>query len=132
MLYQCTDSIANRFGYVDITILYPTDASHDTRFEISKTFACRYHSNASFGARGEDTFITPYQQLANYTVNTFLPYETFAYGTIFQQMPEAMKIAQQIPELAAMLQVTIPFSLDWIPETALIREFIGGSVYYNK
>lgn len=81
---------------------------------------------------GEDTFITPYQQLANYTVNTFLPYEIFAYTTIFQQMPEAIKIAQQIPELAAMLQVTIPFSLDWIPETALIREFIGGSVYYNK
>lgn len=81
---------------------------------------------------GEDTFITPYQQLANYTVNTFLPYETFAYAEIFRQMPETMEIAQQIPELAAVLQETIPFSLDWIPETALIREFIGGSVYYNQ
>ncbi len=81
---------------------------------------------------GEDTFITPYQKLANYTVNTFLPYETFAYGAIFQQIPEAMEIAQQIPELAAMLQAAIPFSLDWIPETSLIREFIGNSIYYNK
>lgn len=81
---------------------------------------------------GEDTFITPYQQLANYTINTFLPYEIFAYAEIFRQMPEAMEIAKQIPELAAILQETVPFALDWIPETALIREFIGGSVYYNQ
>lgn len=95
----------------------------------SLTDTIRMHHSVQVG---EDTFITPYRHLANYTVNTFLPYEIFAYKEIFSQAPEAMKIAQQIPELAAILQETIPFSLDWIPENALIREFIGGSVYYNQ
>ena len=95
----------------------------------SLTDTIRMHHSVQVG---EDTFITPYQHLANYTVNTFLPYEIFAYKEIFSQTPEAMKIAQQIPELAAILQETIPFSLDWIPKNALIREFIGGSVYYNQ
>ena len=35
-------------------------------------------------------------------------------------------------ELKAILEEQVPFSLDWIPETALVREFIGGSVYYQE
>ena len=81
---------------------------------------------------GEDTFITPYRSLAQYEVNTFLPYETFAYTAVLEQIPEAVSIARTIPELKAILEEQVPFSLDWIPETALVREFIGGSVYYQE
>lgn len=81
---------------------------------------------------GEDTFITPYRSLAQYEINTFLPYETFAYTAVLEQIPEAVSIARTIPELKAILEEQVPFSLDWIPETALVREFIGGSVYYQE
>lgn len=81
---------------------------------------------------GEDAFVKPYQHLATYTIDTFLPYETFAYAAILQPIPEVQEIASQVPALKAIFQNAIPFSLDWIPDTALIREFIGGSFYYHN
>ena len=56
----------------------------------------------------------------------------FVYTAVLEQIPEAVSIARTIPELKAILEEQVPFSLDWIPETALVREFIGGSVYYQE
>ena len=85
---------------------------------------------------GEVKYIMPYKALADYSVDSFIPYEVPAYKSfIIGKLKEAiaqnseyrrfMPIVETLKELGGI-------SLDNIPSDSLTREFIGNSSYsYN-
>lgn len=80
---------------------------------------------------GEERFITPFCHTADYSIDTFLPYEPFAYYTMLKPSLSTMETILQVPELAAIFTESVEIPVEQIPNTALIREFIGGSIYYG-
>lgn len=83
--------------------------------------------------RGEVRYIMPYKNTAEYSVDSFIPYEVPSYKSfILGKLKEAIAsnpayerfspIVQALKEIGAI-------SLDSIPADSLIREFIGKSKY---
>lgn len=80
--------------------------------------------------RGEDTFIMPYKHRSTFDIDTYFPYEIHVYR---RYLLETLQTLADRPEIAGMLPVlnaALPLESDLVPETALIREFIGDSVYH--
>ena len=79
--------------------------------------------------RGEDAFIMPYKHRSTFDVDTYFPYEIHVYRNYLldtlQQMEDKPEIATILPVLSAAL----PLDVELVPPTALIREFVGGSIY---
>ena len=85
---------------------------------------------------GEVKYIMPYKQLADYSVDSFIPYEAPAYKSfIIGKLKEAIarnsKYERFMPIVEALKEMGA-ISLDNIPSDSLTREFIGNSSYsYN-
>ena len=86
--------------------------------------------------RGEFRWFYPYQEIADYVFNSELTYEL---GVLRKPALDALDlIKENDPEffIANRLKVIISYFEDidpkWIPVDSLIREFIGGSVFYEK
>ena len=86
--------------------------------------------------RGEFKWIYPYQENADYVFNSELTYEL---GVLKKPAIEALNlVTKDDPEyyVAKRLKLIMGFfeNIDpkWIPVDSLIREFIGGSVFYEK
>ena len=80
---------------------------------------------------GEDNFIMPYKHRSTFDVDTFHPYEINLYR---QYLLEDLQPLADRPEIATILPVLTaadPLDADVVPDTALIREFIGGSVFHK-
>lgn len=81
--------------------------------------------------RGEDAYIMPYKTRSTFDVDTFCPYEVYVYR---RYLWEQLQPLVDNPEVAALLPVLAeaqPLDKDWVPDTSLIREFIGDSVYHK-
>ena len=81
--------------------------------------------------RGEDTFIMPYKHRSTFDVDTYFPYEIHVYR---QYLLDTLQGLAHYPEVATILPVltaAAPLDADAVPPTALIREFIGNSVYHQ-
>lgn len=81
--------------------------------------------------RGEDNFIIPYKHHATFDVDTFHPYEINLYR---RYLLEDLQPLADRPEIAAVLPILTaadPLTADAVPDTALIREFIGDSVFHK-
>ena len=81
--------------------------------------------------RGEDNFIMPYKHRSTFDVDTFFPYEINVYA---KYLLEDLQTLADRPEIAAILPVLTaadPLDAASVPDTALIREFIGDSVYHK-
>lgn len=81
--------------------------------------------------RGEDHFIMPYKHRSTFDVDTFFGYELNLYRRYL--MEELTKLAEhpEIREVLPVIEAAAPLEADLVPDTALVREFIGGSVYHG-
>ena len=84
---------------------------------------------------GEEKYIFPYQDDANYTFNTALIYEmgvlkTYAEPLLYSVEPTS-PYYPEAKRLLNYLKVFLPIPSEDIPDTSLLREFIGGSCFHD-
>ena len=85
--------------------------------------------------RGEEKWIFPYYEQANAIFNSHLLYELAALKPIAET--ELLKVARDsrfYPDAARLLQLLSYFQaidLNSIPSNSILREFVGGSVFYT-
>ena len=86
--------------------------------------------------RGEFKWIYPYQEEADFVFNTELTYELGAMRKIALQVLAKVKKTDKefilATKLLNILSVVQPIDEKLIPSNSLIREFIGGSLFYEK
>lgn len=79
--------------------------------------------------RGEDLYIMPHKHRADFDIDTFIEYEASVYRDIL--LPELEKTAQtydgysEFADIEKFLRLLSPTDKGFVPENALIREFIG-------
>ena len=82
---------------------------------------------------GESKYIMPFKHRAEYSVDTFIPYEPAVYrNLLLDKLEETSKTYENFERFESMVRVLSeldPISLDIIPKNSLVREFIGGSSY---
>jgi uridine kinase len=82
--------------------------------------------------RGEEKHIFPYQENADVMFNSALVYELSALGSLAE--PLLRQVTPNTPEyietkrLLAFLEWFLPLETQNIPDTSILREFIGGSI----
>ena len=84
---------------------------------------------------GEEKYIFPFQDDANYTFNTALIYEmgvlkTYAEPLLYSVEPTS-PYYPEAKRLLNYLKVFLPIPSEDIPDTSLLREFIGGSCFHD-
>lgn len=85
--------------------------------------------------RGEEKYIFPFQEDADFIFNSALCYESALLKTIVE--PELKKISSFSPyypeakRLLRFLQYFVPICPDGIPLNSILREFWGGSCFFN-
>ena len=85
---------------------------------------------------GEEQYIFPYQDSADIVVNTALVYElgvlkTYAEPLLFS-VPEDDEVYPEALRLINFLRNFIPIPSDEVPRDSILREFIGGSGFYDN
>lgn len=94
------------------------------RRELSETF--EFFKSVE---RGEDLYIMPHKHRADFDIDTFIEYEASAYRDIL--LPELEKTAptygsySDFADIERFLRALSPLDRKYVPENALIREFIG-------
>ena len=83
--------------------------------------------------KGEEKYIFPYQDEADYTVNSALIYEigvlkTYAEPLLYS-VPSDSKYYEEAKRLIDFLRLFLPIPSDAIPQDSILREFIGGSYF---
>lgn len=82
---------------------------------------------------GEEKWIFPYQEQADEMVNTALLFELAALRVqalpLLEQVPESAPEYSEAYRLRKFLGYLKPISLDGLPPTSLLREFLGGSTF---
>lgn len=85
--------------------------------------------------RGEKHNIFPYQETADYMFNSSIIYELSALKKyaipLLQEIPNTMKEYSEAKRLLDLLTYFADIDESLIPNNSLIREFIGGSIYYK-
>jgi len=82
--------------------------------------------------RGETRYIFPFQENADVMFNSALVYEMAALKPLAE--PLLRQVQYGAPEyieakrLLAFLEWFVPLDLDLVPETSILREFLGGSI----
>ncbi len=80
---------------------------------------------------GEDRFIMPYKHRSTFDIDTFFAYEVNVYRNYLLDDLTALSDRPEIAEVLPVLTAALPLEAAAIPETALIREFIGDSVFHK-
>ncbi len=79
--------------------------------------------------RGEELYLFPYSDTADAAFDTTHAYEPAMIGALLlpllQAMPQTCPYFNQAKELARALVMFRPLSEQWLPQDALLREFIG-------
>ena len=78
---------------------------------------------------GEQKYIMPYKHRSTFDIDTFCPYELNVYRAVLPDEVAALKDHPDMGDLLGLLTEALPLEPTVVPDTALIREFIGGSVY---
>ena len=85
---------------------------------------------------GEEKYIFPYQDDSDAMVNSAAIYEIGVLKTYVEPLLYSVENTSPYYEdakrLINFLRLFLPIPADSIPEDAVIREFIGGSYFYNK
>ena len=83
--------------------------------------------------KGEEKYIFPYQDEADYTLNTALLYEIGVLKTYVEPLLYSIDTTSpyyyEAKRLIDFLRNFLPIPADAIPQDSIIREFIGGSCY---
>ena len=78
---------------------------------------------------GEQKYIMPYKHRSTFDVDTFCPYELNVYRGILPDEVAALREHPEMETLLNLLTEVLPLEQTVVPRTALIREFVGGSIY---
>ena len=78
---------------------------------------------------GEQKYIMPYKHRSTFDIDTFCPYELNVYRAVLPDEVAVLKDHPDMGDLLNLLTEALPLEPTVVPYTALIREFIGGSVY---
>jgi uridine kinase len=85
--------------------------------------------------RGEKRHIFPFQENANVMFNSALAYELAALKPfaepLLRQVPYGTPEHIEAKRLLAFLEWFLPLDIDLVPETSIVREFLGGSILQN-
>lgn len=80
---------------------------------------------------GEQKYIMPFKNLADYDINSFIPYEMSVYtGLLLERLEQIQDERPEVREIVKVMQELVPIEPEAVPEDSLIREFIGGSVLH--
>ena len=79
--------------------------------------------------RGENAYIMPYKHRSTYDVNTFIPYEIGLYKNLLLAKLEKIAPDERVDDIIKTLQNVEPLDGDLVPETSLIREFVGNGQF---
>ena len=128
-------SVRTRVEGPDGTVLHPKyirlmrrmqrDVQHRGR-QAADTLAMFHSVN-----RGEDHFIMPYKHRSTFDIDTFFPYEINVYRNTLLEQLQGLAHHPEIATILPVLTAADPLDAAAVPETALIREFIGDSVYHG-
>ena len=75
--------------------------------------------------RGEDLYVMPHKHRSDFDIDTFIPYELGVYKNFFKSQLENPDCGGQMGEIIRLLTPALPLSESFVPDNALIREFIG-------
>jgi uridine kinase len=85
--------------------------------------------------RGEKRHIFPFQENANVMFNSALAYELAALKPfaepLLRQVPHGTPEYIEAKRLLAFLEWFLPLDISLVPQTSIVREFIGGSILEN-
>jgi uridine kinase len=85
--------------------------------------------------RGEKRHIFPFQENADVMFNSALAYELAALKPfaepLLRQVPHGTPEYIEAKRLLAFLEWFLPLDINLVPETSIVREFIGGSILEN-
>ena len=85
--------------------------------------------------RGEKRHIFPFQENADVMFNSALAYELAALKPfaepLLRQVPYGTSEYIEAKRLLAFLEWFLPLDIDLVPETSIVREFLGGSILQN-
>lgn len=79
--------------------------------------------------QGKQRYIKPFRCYATHEIDTFFSYELGVYRSLLLPELEKSPSCEEIDLVCSMLQAAEPVDPVLIPETALIQEFLGGSIY---
>ena len=83
--------------------------------------------------RGEKLYISPYRDSAHLRFDTALPYEVGVLANyakpLLSAIPQENQRTAELYQLIGALDRFVPIDPALVPESSLIREFIGGSAY---
>ena len=78
-------------------------------------------------------YISPYKNKADFQFDTSLPYELPVFNTtatmLFRSIPEGIERYDELRSVLPAIQMFGHIDEKLVPETSLLREFIGGGVY---
>ena len=120
----------NRISTTDTRLLRRIVRDHQFRsYDALTTLRTWYSVN-----RGEEQYIYPYQEEADYMFNSSIIYEHAVLKKyalpLLEEIDESNKEYGEAQRLVKLLECFRDVRDDDIPNTSLIREFIGGSIYY--
>ena len=78
---------------------------------------------------GEQKYIMPYKHRSTFDVDTYCPYELNVYRSVLPDEVAALKDHPEMTQLLSLLTEVLPLEETLVPTDALIREFVGGSIY---
>jgi uridine kinase len=85
--------------------------------------------------RGEKRHIFPFQENADVMFNSALAYELAALKSfaepLLRQVPHGTPEYIEAKRLLAFLEWFLPLDINLVPETSIVREFLGGSILQN-
>ena len=119
----------NRISTTDTRIIRRIVRDHNFRGYSAKETLQRWKSVSI----GENKYIYPYQEEADVMFNSSIAYELSVLKAY--ALPLLEEISNEEPEYAeakrliTLLNYFKPIGLEYIPESSIIREFIGGSIF---
>lgn len=81
---------------------------------------------------GEDRFIMPYKHRSTFDIDTFIGYELNVYRCELLEELAALEEHPEMAEILTVLTAALPLESAAVPKTALIREFVGDSIYHEQ
>lgn len=83
--------------------------------------------------RGEALYIMPHKDNAAINIDTFMSFEAAVYCNQLlphlQAVPKEFELYSMVKELLEFLENIAPLPVSVVPDSSIVREFIGGSVF---
>jgi len=83
--------------------------------------------------RGETLYIMPHKNNANINIDTFMSFEAAVYCNQLlphlQAVPKDFELYGTVKELLEFLENIEPLPTSIVPDSSIVREFVGGSVF---